>query len=226
MADETRTRGTMYESTLATGDEPLQAVRHLTLIDVKDKIPVFSDRLSPGAGHAPHISKQRVERILIDKNSLLFQAIREAGYIKSCVVLNVLENLIAILKPHGGVVAVVVLVAGRANSRSKIVKQDDQVLRLNKAERMSIPDFLDWPKALAHGKVPVLSQACSVQQVLRNCRGRIAVDVQPDSKFTGGEHGRLLSKRTGVASLVWRGACEPLHRFSSHHSYGPGILCH
>jgi hypothetical protein len=148
---------------------------------------VFSDRLSPGAGHAPHVSKQCVERIFINQNSLLFQAVPEAGYVKSCVALNVLQNLVAILKPHGGVVAVVVLVAGRANSRSKIVKQDDQVLRLNKAGRMSIPDFLDWPKALAHGKVPVLSQACSgAAGIKENCHGqKLGVDVQPKFKVHG-----------------------------------------
>jgi len=147
------------QSILVVGEVPRLLVS--TSIDVENQFSVFSDGIPPLFYQAPHIVDQSGQVILVDDYPLLSQAVFETGGIEAFVRLHVVQNLVATFEPDCLVVSVFVLVAGCAHSGGKVVEQCNQLLRFNEAGGVHIPNFLHWPKTLAHGLTSLSFLLCS-----------------------------------------------------------------
>src|ERR1019366_3931650 len=117
-----------------------------TSVDVEHQFPMFSDGTPPLLYQAPHIVDQSAQVILVDDYDLLFHAVCEAVGIEAFGCLYVVQNLVAVFEPDCMVVSVSVFVAGRAHSGRKVMEQRNQLLRLNEAGGVHIPDFFHWPE--------------------------------------------------------------------------------
>jgi hypothetical protein len=87
---------------------------------------------------------------LAENSPLFFHTVLETGRTEALVYFHIVENLPAVFKPEGVLIAVFLLVAGGPYFGGKVVQQNDQLLRFNETGRMYIPYFFHCPKALAH----------------------------------------------------------------------------